>query len=139
LQSENASEEDLISVPEIGPSIAKSVNQFFKNEINISIIKKLKTAGLKFELNRRAARQVKDNFFTGKTFVITGRLNNFTREETGEKIIKLGGKVTTSISQSTDYLIAGEKSGSKKNKANELGINIMTEGDLIKKLNNTVN
>ncbi len=135
----NASEEDLISVPEIGPSIAKSVNQFFKNEINISIIKKLKAAGLKFELNRRAARQVKDNFFTGKTFVLTGRLNNFTREEAGEKIIKLGGKVTTSISQSTDYLIAGEKSGSKKNKANELGINIMTEGDLVKKLNNTVN
>ncbi len=135
----NASEEDLISVPEIGPSIAKSVKQFFKNKINIGIIKKLKAAGLNFELNRRAARQVKDNFFTGKTFVLTGRLNNFTREEAGEKIIKLGGKVTTSVSQSTDYLIAGEKSGSKKNKANELGINIMTEGDLVKKLNNTAN
>jgi len=135
----NASEEDLISVPEIGPSIAKSVNKFFINKINIGIIKKLKAAGLKFELNKSDSIQVKENFFTGKTFVLTGRLNNFTREEAGEKIIRLGGKVTTSVSQSTDYLIAGEKSGSKKNKANELGINIMTEGDLVIKLNNTVN
>ena len=135
----NASEEDLISVPEIGPRIAKSVNKFFINKINIGIIKKLKAAGLKFELNKSDSIQVKENFFTGKTFVLTGRLNNFTREEAGEKIIRLGGKVTTSVSQSTDYLIAGEKSGSKKNKANELGINIMTEGDLVIKLNNTVN
>ncbi|MCH6573648.1 MAG: NAD-dependent DNA ligase LigA [Bacteroidetes bacterium] len=135
----NASEEDLVSVPEIGPSIAKSVKQFFKNKLNIGIIKKLKAAGLKFELNKSDFRQVKENFFTGKTFVLTGKLNAFTREEAGEKIIRLGGKVTASVSQSTDYLIAGEKSGSKKNKANELGINIMTEGDLEKKLNNIVN
>jgi DNA ligase (NAD+) len=135
----NASEEDLVSVPEIGQSIAKSVKQFFNNKINIGIIKKLKTAGLKFELNKSNSRPVKENFFTGKTFVLTGRLNNFTREEAGEKIIRLGGKVTASVSQSTDYLIAGEKSGSKKNKANELGINIMTEGDLVKKLNNKAN
>jgi DNA ligase (NAD+) len=135
----NASEENLISVPEIGPSIAKSIKQFFNNKINIGIIKKLKTAGLKFELNKSNSRQAKENFFTGKTFVLTGRLNNFTREEAGEKIIRLGGKVTASVSQSTDYLIAGEKSGSKKNKANALGITIITEGDLVKKLNNTVN
>lgn len=135
----NASEEDLISVPEIGPGIAKSVKQFFNNKINIGIIKKLKAAGLKFELNKSDSMQVKENFFTGKTFVLTGRLNNLTREEAGEKITRLGGKVTASVSQSTDYLVAGEKSGSKKNKANELGINIMTESDLVKKLNNTVN
>lgn len=135
----NASEEDLISVPEIGPSIAKSVKQFFKNKINIGIIKKLKAAGLNFELNNSDSRPVKENFFTGKTFVLTGKLNAFTREEAGEKIIRLGGKVTASVSQSTDYLIAGEKSGSKKNKANELGINIMTENDLVKKLNETAN
>ena len=135
----NASEEDLVSVPEIGPSIAKSVKQFFKNKINIGIIKKLKATGLKFELNKSDFRQVKENFFTGKTFVLTGKLNAFTREDAGEKIISLGGKVTSSVSKNTDYLIAGEKAGSKKNKANELGINIMTEGDLEKKLNNTVN
>ncbi|MCH7516965.1 MAG: NAD-dependent DNA ligase LigA, partial [Bacteroidetes bacterium] len=135
----NASEEDLVSVPEIGPSIAKSVKQFFKNKINIGIIKKLKAAELKFELNKSDFRQVKENFFTGKTFVFTGKLNAFKREDAGEKIIRLGGKVTGSVSKNTDYLIAGEKSGSKKNKANELGINIMTEGDLEKKLNNIVN
>ena len=135
----NASEEDLVSVPEIGPSIAKSVKQFFKNKINIGIIKKLKAAELKFELNKSDFRQVKENFFTGKTFVFTGKLNAFKREDAGEKIIRLGGKVTGSVSKNTDYLIAGEKAGSKKNKANELGINIMTEGDLEKKLNNIVN
>ncbi len=135
----NASEEDLVSVPEIGPSIAKSVKQYFKNKINIGIIKKLKAAGLKFELNKSDFRQVKENFFTGKTFVLTGKLNAFTREDAGEKIISLGGKVTSSVSKNTDYLIAGEKAGSKKNKANELGINIMTEDDLGKKINETVN
>lgn len=135
----NASEEDLISVPEIGPSIAKSITQFFKNKINFNIINKLKAAGLKFELNQRDFPLVKENFFTGKTFVLTGKLNAFTREEAGEKIISLGGKVSGSISKSTDYLIAGEKAGSKKNKANELGINIMTEGELEKQLNEIVN
>ena len=107
--------------------------------LNIGIIKKLKAAELKFELNKSDFRQVKENFFTGKTFVFTGKLNAFKREDAGEKIIRLGGKVTGSVSKNTDYLIAGEKAGSKKNKANELGINIMTEGDLEKKLNNTVN
>jgi DNA ligase (NAD+) len=76
----SASEEDLISVPEIGPSIAKSVKQFLKNKTNISIIKKLKAAGLNFELNKNDSQPVKENFFTEKTFVLTGKLNAFTRE-----------------------------------------------------------
>lgn len=134
----NASDEDLISVPEIGPSIAKSVKQFFKNRINISIINKLKDAGLNFELNNRETRPVKESFFTGKTFVLTGKLNTFTREEAAEKIINFGGKVTSSVSNSTDYIIAGEKAGSKKSKAVKLGVGIMNEDELIKHLNETV-
>jgi len=134
----NASDEDLISVPEIGPSIAKSVKQFFKNRINISIIDKLKDAGLNFELNNRETRPVKESFFTGKTFVLTGKLNTFTREEAAEKIINFGGKVTSSVSNSTDYIIAGEKAGSKKSKAVKLGVGIMNEDELIKHLNETV-
>jgi DNA ligase (NAD+) len=131
----NASEEDLISVPEIGPSIAKSVIQFFKNKINIGIIKKLKAAGLKFELDTIGAVQVKENFFTGKTFVLTGKLNSFKRrEDAGEKIIKFGGKVTSSVSKSTDYVIAGEKAGSKKSKAEKLGVGILSEEELLKYL-----
>ena len=132
-----ASEEELISVPEIGPSIAKSVKQFFGNKINISIIKKLKASGLKFELNKSDSRPVKENFFTGKTFVLTGKLNVFTREEAAEKIIGFGGKVTNSVSSSTDYIIAGEKAGSKKSKAEKLGVGIMSEKELIKHLNET--
>jgi DNA ligase (NAD+) len=133
----NASEEDLISVPEIGPSIAKSVKQFFKNKINISIIQKLKAAGLNFQLNKSDSRPVKENFFTGKAFVLTGKLNVFTREEAEEKIIGFGGKVTNSVSRSTDYIIAGEKAGSKKSKAENLGVGIMNEDELIKHLNET--
>jgi len=133
-----ASDEDLISVPEIGPSIAKSVKQFFKNRINISIINKLKDAGLNFELNNRETRPVKESFFTGKTFVLTGKLNALTREEAAEKIINFGGKVTSSVSNSTDYIIAGEKAGSKKSKAVKLGVGIMNEDELIKHLNETV-
>jgi DNA ligase (NAD+) len=133
----NASEEDLISAPEIGPSIAKSVKQFFNNKINISIIKKLKTAGLNFELNESDSRPVKENFFTGKTFVLTGKLNTSTREEAAEKIIGFGGKVTSSVSSSTDYVIAGEKAGSKKSKAENLGVGIINEDELINHLNET--
>jgi len=133
----SASEEDLISVPEIGPSIAKSVKQFFKNKINISIIKKLKTAGLNFELNKSEFKPVKENFFAGKTFVLTGKLNAFTREEAAEKIIGFGGRVTSSVSNSTDYIIAGEKTGSKKSKAEKLGVGIMNEDELIRHLNET--
>ncbi|MGB5896540.1 MAG: helix-hairpin-helix domain-containing protein, partial [Ignavibacteriaceae bacterium] len=134
----NASEDDLISVPEIGPSIAKSVKQFFKNKINITIIKKLKAAGLNFELDKSNSRPVKENFFTGKTFVLTGKLNSFTREEAAEQIIGFGGKVTSSVSSSTDYIIEGEKAGSKKSKAENLGVGIMNEDELIKHLNETV-
>jgi DNA ligase (NAD+) len=133
----NASEEDLISVPEIGPSIAKSVKQFFKNKINISIINKLIAAGLNFEDSKSDYQPVKKNFFTNKTFVLTGKLDAFTREEVAEKIIDFGGKVTSSVSSNTDYIIAGEKAGSKKSKAENLGVFIINEEELIKHLNET--
>ena len=74
------------------------------------------------------------NFFTSKTFVLTGTLSSFTREEASEKIIHFGGKVTGSVSKNTDYVIAGEKAGSKQTKAEKLGVEILNEDDLLKRL-----
>ena len=130
----NASEESLLEIDDIGPSIAGSVKQFFSSEINLEIVKKLKSAGLNFQLEKEEAVSAKENFFSGKAFVLTGKLNTFTREEAGDKIISFGGKVTSSVSKSTDYVIAGEKAGSKQKKAEELGIEILSEDDLIKRL-----
>jgi DNA ligase (NAD+) len=126
-----ASEEDITAVREIGPSISKSVKKFFSDKHNIDIINRLKKQGLVFETERRKG---KENFFTNKTFVITGALENFSREEAGDKIVTYGGKVTSSISSKTDYLIAGENAGSKLEKAKKLDVKLLSEPDFIKEL-----
>lgn len=126
-----ASEEELISIEDIGESIVRSIKQFFSNRDNLNTISKLKKAGLNFESAGKGAREIKENFFSKKTFVLTGTLQDFTRDEAGEKIIKFGGKVTGSVSKNTDYVIAGENAGSKKTKAIELGIKIINEEELI--------
>jgi DNA ligase (NAD+) len=127
----NASEEDITSVHEIGPSISKSVKMFFSDKHNIDIINRLKKQGLAFESKRK---EIKDNFFMNKTFVLTGSLESSSREEASDKIISLGGKVTSSISSKTDYLLAGVNAGSKLQKAKNLGIKILTEKDFIKEI-----
>jgi DNA ligase (NAD+) len=127
-----ASEEDIASIHEIGPSISKSVREFFSNESNVRIIEKLKEHGLNFKTETTAA---KDTFFTGKTFVITGTLTNLSREEASDKIILNGGKVTSSVSKKTDYLVTGENPGSKLTKAKELGVKILNEKEFLEELN----
>src|SRR5690606_32036252 len=114
----NAPEEEISSVHEIGPSISKSVKKFFSNSNNLKIIEHLKKHGLNFSSEHKI---IKNTFFTGKTFVLTGTLSEFSREIASEKIINFGGKVTSSISKNTDYLIAGENAGSKLSKAEKLG------------------
>lgn len=127
----NASEEEISSVYEIGESISKSVKQFFANEHNLEILKRLKNYGLIFEEEKIKATE---NFFNGKSFVLTGSLEKYSREQAGEKIIKLGGKVVSSVSQKTDFVIAGENAGSKLMKANELGIKVLTEEEFLSEL-----
>ena len=127
----NASEEELTGVYEIGESIAKSVKSFFSSKDNLETISLLKEAGVQFKFEDTVDKKVKENFFTGKTFVLTGKLNSFTREEAGDRIINLGGKVTSSVTKNTDYLIAGEKAGSKLDKAKKLGVDILSEDDLL--------
>ena len=128
----NASEEEISAIREIGPSISGSVKKFFSNDANLKIIEGLKRHKLNLYSERKTG---KDNIFTGKTFVLTGTLPNFTREEAGEKIISLGGKVSSSVSKNTDFVLAGENAGSKLDKAGGLGIKIITEKEFINMLN----
>jgi DNA ligase (NAD+) len=127
-----ASEEEITTVHEIGPSISKSVKKFFSDKHNIDIITRLKKQGLVFDTEKKV---VKENFFNQKTFVITGTLESFSREEAGDKIITFGGKVTSGISSKTDFLLVGENAGSKLDKAKKLGVKILSEKDFIKELN----
>ena len=129
-----ASEDEITEVHEIGPSISKSVKKFFSDKHNIDIIKRLKKQGLVFEAEKK---EVKENFFTDKTFVITGTLENFSREEAGDRITTLGGKVTSSVSSKTDFLLVGENAGSKLDKAKKLGVKILSEKQFANELNKT--
>ena len=129
-----ASEEDITEVYEIGESISKSVIKFLIDSHNKKIIDELKKAGLKFSFADVKTPIVTDNFFKGKTFVLTGTLSFFTREEAGEKIIMLGGNVTSSVSKRTDCVLAGEKAGSKLDKASKLGIKIIDEKEFQKRV-----
>lgn len=127
-----ADEDEISSVYEIGPSISKSLKQFFSDKHNLELIEKLKKAGLKFSSEHK--KPVKDNFFKNKTFVLTGTLSSFSRDEAAARIKKLGGKVVSSVSKNTDYVIAGEKAGSKLDKAKKLNVNILSEDDFLKLL-----
>ena len=131
----NASEERITSVHEIGPSIAKSVINFFEKATNKKIIERLKKHGLNFSDSKdiTARQKVKSNaIFTGRTFVLTGSLSKFTREEASEKIMLFGGKVTSSVSKNTDYVVAGESAGSKLEKAKSLNVKILNEVEFLK-------
>jgi DNA ligase (NAD+) len=127
----SASAEDIERVHEIGESISQSVQKFFSESHNIEIINRLKKHGLNFRSERV---EIKDSFFNNKTFVITGTLESFSREEASERIMALGGKVTSTVSKKTDYLIAGESAGSKLTKAESLGVKILKEDELLKRL-----
>lgn len=126
-----ASEEEISFVHEIGPSISKSVIKFFSNEGNLHAIQRLKKHGLNFKSEKK---KIKQNFFTDKTFVLTGTLSSFSREEAGDRITNLGGKVTSSVSKKTDYVIAGESAGSKLKKAETLGITVIYEEEFLRLL-----
>lgn len=134
----HTTEEKMMQVDEIGESISKSVKNFFGNKNNLKIINELQKAGLNFKLSDERYKKQKVTAFSGKSFVLTGTLNKFTRDEASVKIIELGGKVTSSVTSKTNYIIAGEKAGSKLTKAKSLGINILNETDFIDLLKNAL-
>lgn len=123
-----ASVTDLANIPDIGPTIAESIFDFFNNQENKALLADLISLGL----NDKAEKQVKGEALKGKVFVVTGTLENFGRKEAKEAIELLGGKVTESVSQKTDYVVAGEKPGSKLEKARELGIRVLEEAEFLK-------
>lgn len=127
----DAKEEDISAVYEIGESISRSVKKFFSNPHNMHVINRLREHSLVF---KSEAAGVGVNFFTGKTFVLTGTLSTLSRDEAADKITSLGGKASSSVSKKTDFVIAGENAGSKLTKASELGIKIMNEDEFLKLL-----
>ncbi|RJX25796.1 MAG: NAD-dependent DNA ligase LigA [Dethiobacter sp.] len=119
--------EEITSLEEIGPKIALSIKEFFNQEETKEIVKKLENAGVNFYEGLES--EAKEGALKGYTIVITGTLNNYTREEAKERIEAKGGKVAGRVSKNTDYVLAGENPGSKLQKARELGIKILTEDD----------
>ncbi len=127
-----ATEEELVKIDEIGPIIARSIIRYFNDEKHRQMITELKNLGLNMT---QPQKQIKTNeTFQGKTFVLTGKLQYYKREQAKEIIESLGGKVTSSVSKKTDYVIAGEEAGSKLTKAKALGINTLTEQEFIEML-----
>ena len=122
----NAEFEDLSMINDIGPIVANSIREFFLQEQTIDLIKKLKEAGVNTEAYEE---ENVDNRFEGKTFVLTGSLENYTRGEAANIIEKFGGKTSSTVSKKTDYVLAGEEAGSKLTKAQKLGIMIISENE----------
>ncbi|MCB0727784.1 MAG: NAD-dependent DNA ligase LigA [Ignavibacteriae bacterium] len=127
----NATEEEIVGVHEIGPKIAESVSGFFKDRKNIELINDLKKAGLQFESEKsKDPGRINENF-NNKTFVLTGTLENYKRDDAQKIIEDLGGRVSSSVSKKTDYVLAGAEAGSKLEKANSLGVKVLTEKEFV--------
>lgn len=120
----NASIEELSVQNDVGEITAKSIYEFFREDQSIDLINKLKSAGVNME---SLEEENTDNRFEGKTFVLTGALSKYSRDEASDIIEKLGGKTSGSVSKKTSYVLAGEDAGSKLTKAQNLGVTVITE------------
>lgn len=121
-----ASVEELDAIHEIGLTVAVSVHEWFRNPLHIELIDRLKAAGVKMEIDGADSAAI-DERFAGKTFVLTGKLENYTRDEAAALIEARGGRVSSSVSKKTDYVVAGSDAGSKLTKAESLGVAVLDE------------
>jgi len=125
-----ASEEELMSIKEIGPEVSQSIVAFFKNPENRKNIHRILKSGLVFERDET----IQKDKLSGLTFVLTGTLDSMTRAEARQRIEALGGKVTSSVSKKTSYVVAGKEPGSKLDRAKGLGVSIIDEETFLKML-----
>ena len=119
----NSKDEDLENIHGISDSVISSISEWFSNRSNLEMIENLKNIGFKID----TLVKISQGDLNGKTFVLTGTMNNFTRQQATQLIENLGGIVTSSVSKNTNYLVFGEKAGSKVDKATKLGIEILNE------------
>jgi DNA ligase (NAD+) len=120
--------EVLSNIPDIGPVVANSIIEYFNQESNLLIVNRLKEAGVNMLGENN---EITETELTGKTFVITGTLS-VPREQVADKIKKVGGKVSSSVSKNTDYVVLGTDPGSKYEKAVQLGVTILSEDEFNK-------
>lgn len=126
-----ASEEELFEVEEVGPRVAESIRQFFREPQNLKVLEKLRKAGLQFEQKKVRKAEGK---LAGKQFVLTGTLAHYSRDEATRMIEEAGGRVIGSVSKKTDYVVVGADPGSKLDKARTLRVETIDEGELLKLL-----
>jgi DNA ligase (NAD+) len=127
--------DELQFISDIGPVVAQSIYAWFHNEANLKKLQKLSGAGMIFN-NRESMQKIQANSpFNGKTFVVTGALENFSREEAESAIREMGGKATASVSKKTDFVLAGADAGSKLEKARALGVRVITEKEFLEMKN----
>jgi len=126
----HAGYEEIEEIKEIGPKIAESIISFFKQEQNLKVIEKLRKAGVNF--SQELKKVLKKEAFAGKTFVLTGKLNDFSRDEAKEIIENFGGRVTSSVSRGTDAVLVGENPGSKLDDARRYNIRLISEEEFKK-------
>src|SRR5450830_1539878 len=124
-----ASEEQLLEVADVGPVVAQSIISFFADGLNVELVNQLRAAGIHW--NEGSGVEIPSKLFAGKTFVLTGSLPNLTRDDAAQRIEAAGGKVSSSVSKKTSYVVAGAEAGSKLAKAEELGIAILDEEALL--------
>jgi DNA ligase (NAD+) len=123
-----ASVEELDAIHEIGETVAVSVFNFFRNPRNQDLITRLKNAGVNMNIDEASTADF-DERFVGKTFVLTGKLERFTRDDAARLIEQRGGRVASSVSKKTDYVVAGSDAGSKLTKAESLGVKVLDESE----------
>jgi DNA ligase (NAD+) len=126
-----ASAEEFTKIEQIGPVLAKSIYEYFHNGNNLKIIDKLIAAGV----NPQAKQKKQSDKLAGKTFVVTGTLENFSRSQIEQTIKDNGGKISSSVSKKTDFVLAGTDPGSKLDKANQLGVKVINEKQFLDMIN----
>ena len=123
-----ASIQELDDIPEIGLAVAESVHEWMRDPKNVDLIARLRTAGVVMEMDE-ASTAALDERFIGKTFVLTGKLENYSRDQAARLIEERGGRISSSVSKNTDFVVAGSDAGSKLSKAEGLGVAVMDENE----------